>query len=275
MIPMSTRNKTKLEIAFDGIPLISHNWAARFVGIGLGFGGWVLLALVFPNNLMPFPTETFQLAWEFVASGTATTHLYITFLRTIVGFIGAVFLGGAIGVLLGLSSYGRKFFTPYILVGLSMPAVTWAAVATLVFGFSFMAPVSATILTAFPFIAINVWKGVENLDVDLIEMSNAFEISKPHMMWRVILRDTAPALFAAGRFGLAISWKLVTLAEIFASSSGVGYKLIQAYELYRFEEAWAWALIFMVVILIIEYVIFIPLERRAYKYREEISFATM
>lgn len=268
-------NKFRIRAVLQDVPLLAGNMPARIFGIGLGILGWYLLALVFPNELMPYPYETVQLVLDLFRSGAVVEHLSITFQRTIAGFVGSVILGGGLGILLGLNTFGRKFFTPYVVVGLSMPAVTWAAVATLIFGFGFLSPVTATILTTFPYIAINVWKGVENIDVDLIEMSNAFEISKPRILWRVLLRDTAPALFSAGRFGLAISWKIVTLAEIFASSSGIGYKLIQAYELYKFEEAWAWAAVFMIVILLIEYGVFKPLERRVYKYREEMSFAAI
>ncbi|PCR88889.1 ABC transporter permease [Natrinema ejinorense] len=255
-----------------GIGNLPTGVPARVFGIVLGFVGWFALASVFPNELMPFPQEALGDAWNLVASGVAGTHLWATMWRTLWGFIGSMVLGTMLGVFMGVNNFGQRFFTPWVVVGLSIPAIAWAAVATLVFGISIITPVSATVLTTFPYIAINVWKGVESIEADLVAMSKSFNISRKRMLKRLILPSAAPFLFSGFRFGLAISWKIVTIAEIFVGNSGVGYKLMQTYQLYQFEQAWAWAALFMVVILIIEYVVVKPLEKRVFEYRHDADF---
>ena len=252
--------------------VVNNRYAARVFGILLGLVLWTWAAMVFPNQLMPFPLETLELAWGLIERGVAFEHVRWTLWLTIWGFIGSMLVGGFLGILMGVNDYGRRFFTPYVIVGLSVPAIAWAAVTTLMFGFGQMGPIVATILTTFPYIAINVWKGVEQLQADLLDMSKSFHVSNTRMLRRLILPTTAPSLFTALRFGIAISWKIVTIAEIFAGSKGVGYKLMQAYQLYRFEEAWAWAVLFMIIILFIEYAIFKPLERRVFAYRQDADF---
>ena len=247
-------------------------WIARAFGLALGFVGWTLMAMVFPNNLMPYPFETLVLAYELVNSGVAWPHLAATLWRTLWGFLGAMFLGILIGVAMGINDYSEGLFSPYVTIGLSIPAIAWAAITTLIYGFTIMAPVGATILTTFPYIAINVWKGVEAIDVDLIYMSDSFNVSRPRMLARLIVPSAAPALFSAFRFGLAVSWKIVTIAEVFSSNSGIGYKLMEAYELFRFEQAWAWSVLFIIVILLIEYGVVKPLERRVFEYRHDADF---
>lgn len=266
---MATTNQT-----IPGIDLITGNkWTARLIGLLAGLAGWIALASVFPNQLMPYPFETIGLAWGLVESGSAWPNLRDTLVRTLWGFIGSMLLGIALGVFMGVNNYSQRFFTPYVVIGLSIPAIAWAAVTTIIYGFSIMAPVIATVLTTFPYVAINVWKGVENLEPDLIDMSKSFKISRYRMLRRLIIPSAAPFLFSSFRFGLAISWKIVTIAEIFAASSGIGYKLMQAYQLYRFEEAWAWASLFIIVILAIEYGIIKPIERRVFEYRHDADFA--
>lgn len=249
-----------------------NRWFARLFGIVLGIVGWTGMAMIFPNELMPFPYETLQLAWGLIQSGEAIPNLVATLKRTFWGFIGSMILGTTVGVFMGVNNYSQRFFTPYTMIGLSIPAIAWAAVTTLIFGFSIMAPVGATVLTTFPYIAINVWKGVESLEPHLIDMSKSFNISRTRMLFRLIIPSAAPFLFSAFRFGLAISWKIVTIAELFAASSGIGYKLMQSYQLYKFEESWAWAILFIVVILIIEYGLIKPLERRVFEYRHDADF---
>jgi ABC-type nitrate/sulfonate/bicarbonate transport system permease component len=264
---MATKDKAwYADIEFPtGVP-------ARLFGLALFLAGWFALASVFPNQLMPYPDRTLTDAWTLVESGVAYIHLRDTLWRTVLGFIGSMTVGIILGVLMGVNNFGQRFFNPWVVVGLSIPAIAWAAVATLIFGFSIISPVSATVLTTYPYIAINVWKGVESLEADLVNMSRAFNVSRARMLWRMIIPSAAPFLFSGFRFGLAISWKIVTIAEIFAGNTGVGYKLMQSYQLYKFEEAWAWAALFMVVILIIEYGLIKPIEKRVFEYRRDADF---
>lgn len=265
---MATRERFRPAIASIG----SNPWFVRAFGLFLGFLGWTLLASRFPNELMPYPDEALELAWGLVQTGEAWPHVRVTLWRTLLGFVGSLLLGGALGVMMGVSEYGQRFFTPYVVIGLSIPAIAWAAAATLIFGLSLTSPVVATVLTTFPYIAINIWKGVETIEPELADMSKAFEVSRRRRLLRFILPSTAPFLFSASRFGLAISWKIVTIAELFASSSGVGYKLWQSYQQFRFEEAWAWAILFILVILLIEYAVMKPIENRVFEHRHDVDF---
>ncbi|WP_080508304.1 ABC transporter permease [Haloparvum sedimenti] len=259
--------------------LLSDSFA-RMIGIGVGFVLWSLLAAQFPRELLPTPIETVGLAWGLVADGTAWIHISTTFQSLFWAFLFAMLLGGTLGVLMGLNSYSQNFFTPYVNIGLSIPGLAWAAVAFLVFSYGSIAlgtlrfaPVVAATLTVFPYVAINIWKGVENIDHDLLRMANAFSISRRRVLWRVVLPNIAPQIFSAVRFGLAIGWKVTIIAELFAGSAGVGYKLEHAYQVYQYEEAWAWAAVFLFIIILIEYGVFKPIERRAFDWRSDVELS--
>jgi NitT/TauT family transport system permease protein len=241
----------------------------RVVGVVLGGALWTALATVFPEGLMPYPWEVVRLGVGLFQRGVVFENLAATLYATILGFVGAFLLGGSIGVLMGTTGYGRRFFTPHVIAGLSIPAVAWAAVTTISLGLNVGAPIAASVLTVFPYLTINVWKGVEGIDMDKVHMSQSFGVSNRRIIRRLILPSIAPALFSALRFGMAISWKVVTIAEIFAATRGIGYKLIQAYDYYKFADAWAWAFVFFAVILIFEYLLFRPLERKVFEYRPE------
>jgi ABC-type nitrate/sulfonate/bicarbonate transport system permease component len=221
---------------------------------------------------MPLPHQAVENAWQLVAEGSVWPQLASTLAAMFWGFLGGMVLGIQMGVMMGLSDYQRKFLTPHVVLSLSIPHISWGIAMTLIFGFDILAPVFATILVVFPFVAVSVWKGVENIDGDLLEMSKSFDLSFNRTLRRVVIPNIAPSLFSASRLGLAMSWKTVTITEMFAASSGVGYKIIEAYESIQFERAWAWAIIFMIVILIIEYGIFKPLQRKVFEYRQDADF---
>jgi ABC-type nitrate/sulfonate/bicarbonate transport system permease component len=251
---------------------VSRTWAARVVGLLLGVGTWLLVATVFPLDLFPGPVRTAAASYELVRTGLVWTHLWATLSRTLWGFAGAMALGVAVGVVMGTSEFGEQFSTPYIVMGLSIPGIAWAAITTIVFGFGAAAPIVATVVTTFPYVALNVWKGVESLDAELIRMSRSFGVSRRRLLRRLILPSVAPALFTATRFGLAISWKVETNAEIFASNTGVGIRALEAFQRYQFDVAMAWGAVFVVVIVLIEFAVMRPLERRVFDYREAGEF---
>lgn len=246
--------------------ILANNWFARVFGIVMMLIVWSAIASVFPNQLMPYPIETVQYMVELVEGG-ALEHVGITMWRTLWGFLIAWGLGIVTGVVMGVSWFGERFTIPYIIVGLSIPAVSMAAITTLIFGFGNIAPIVATAIVTFPYITLDVWKGVEDINPDLVRMSQAFEVPRTQILRRFILLSIAPALFSGFRFALAIAWKIVTIAEMFASSNGIGYNIVTAYTSYHYEQAFAWAVLFMVIVLAIEYGFARPLERRAFKYR--------
>lgn len=278
------KNKTDVglveRVTGDAAKSILSGGVARFIGIATGWILWTALAVNFPRDLLPTPSETILLAWDLVLSGSAWTDLSATFKSLAWAFLLAMLLGGSIGIVMGINNYTRNLFTPYVNIGLSIPGVAWGAITFLVFSYTTLAfdtlrlaPVAAATLTVTPYIAINIWKGVENIDHDLILMAQAFEISRRRILWRTIIPNISPQIFSAFRFGLAIGWKVTIIAEIFAGSAGVGYKLMHAYQVYQYERAWAWAALFLMFIILIEYGFFKPLERRAFAYRTDVELS--
>jgi len=263
---------SSLKNTFDNSGLLNSPTFARVFGISLLFVMWVILALNFPEDLMPFPHQVLTEIIALISSGSALTHVSATLTRAVLGFLCAVLFGLVLGVSMGASNYFEGIFTPYALIGLSVPGLAWAAAATLVFGFNILAPIAAVVAIVFPYIAINSWKGIESIESDLVKMSNSFNVSNGRMILRLFIPNAAPSLFAAARFGIAVSWNAVVVTEIFASSAGVGYMLITTYEAYRYAEVWAWAALFMFIILFTEYVILKPLERRVFSYRSDADF---
>lgn len=253
--------------------------SARGIGIGLGILLWYALALNFPRNLLPGPFQTLGLAWGLITSGSAWLHVASTLQAVVFAFIFALALGGLMGLFMGINRFGTNFFTPYVNIGLSIPGLAWAATFFVIFHFQTfigsveIAPVLATTATVTPYLAINIWKGVESIENDLLEMATAFEISPQRQIRHVIVPNIAQDLFAAFRFGIAISWKVVTVAEFFAAQTGVGYMAMATYQVYNYEGTWAWAATFIIVILIIEYGIFRPIEEIVFDYREDAELS--
>lgn len=259
-------------IELGSLTISFGKWSARLLGILLGLTTWQLIAMWFPMGLFPGPIASLQATLELIGTPEAWGHIFATLWRSAWGFAGAFLIGVTFGIVMGINYYSKQLTTPLIVIALSIPGIAWAAITTIIFGLDILAPVVATILTTFPYISLNVWKGVEDIDMDLLVMCNSFDISFRRLLRRIILPSIAPALFSALRFGLAISWKVETAAEIFASSEGVGARVLETFERYQYDQAMAWVAFFLLCIILIEFLILRPLERKVFEYRKDADF---
>lgn len=256
----------------DRFSLSNVSWTPRLIGVVGFFVVWTALASVFPAQLMPYPFETGQIVVELIVSGEAIPDVRATLFRTILGFIGALSIAMFVGVSMGLNDFAEKLFTPYTILGLAMPALVWGALATLTIGYNDVTIVVATVLTVAPFLILPIWKGVENIDSNLVDMARSFEVSNGRIIRKIVIPSILPAFVSTVRLAIATSWNIVIIGELLAANNGVGASLINTYRQYQYEEAWAWAALFMLLILAVEYLILKPLERRVFTYRVEYDF---
>jgi len=232
---------------------------------------WFGLSFVFSEHVLPGPLPVFAAIWDNLQSGDGFFHLYKTVSRVVFGLVLAMFLGTGFGLVMGLSRKGEKFFESWVMIGLTIPAVVYAIICLLWFGLNDFAAVIAIGVTAFPAVAINMWQGVKDIDMQLIAMGKAFQLPKTDLIRKIVLPQTVPYILAATRYALGISWKIATTVELIGMSSGVGYMLHYWFGLFSMTQVLAWTLSFILVLLFIEYVLINPFEKRATAWRPAVQ----
>lgn len=235
------------------------------------FAAWLGLSFVFSPQVLPGPLPVFAAIWENMASGEGFYHLYKTILRVLLGLTIAMIIGSVFGVLMGISPKGEKFLESWVMVGLTIPAVVYAIITLLWFGLNDFAAVIAIGVTAFPAVAINMWQGVKDIDMQIITMAKAFQVPRADLIRKVVLPQTVPYVLAATRYALGISWKIATTVELIGMSSGVGYMLNYWFGLFSMTQVLAWTLTFTLVLLAIEFLLINPFEKRATAWRAVVQ----
>jgi NitT/TauT family transport system permease protein len=189
--------------------------------------------------------------------------------RTILGWLVAVVIGSAIGIMMGRYRYARAFFHDLIYLAANVPLIVYAIVAIIVFGISGMGPTSVVILFVLPGIALNVAAGMMSVDPDLVGMSKAFNRSRFDLGKHVIIPTVMPFAFAAGRVSFADSWKLAALVETFGGSSGVGYQIGRSYHLFSVRDVLAWMCFFVIFVVLLERLVLVNAEHRLFRWRAD------
>ncbi len=90
-------------------------------------------------------------------------------------------------------------------------------------------------LGAFYPILINATHGGRSLDQNLHRAALMMGASSHTILFRVVLPNALPAIFAGMRIGAGIAWSAVIVAELVAVKSGLGYVLWDAYYIGRMD----------------------------------------
>lgn len=208
-------------------------------------------------------------SYELMVSMEWVEHLSATLRRTIYGFVITMVVGTVLGLVMGMSDFWEEALQDYVIIGLALPALFAAVFAAMWFGVSDTTPMVAAAVISFPFLTQSVYKAAKDIDAGLIQMTRAFDVSRPRMIKRVIVQSILPAWFGGSRYAFSICWKITTLAELVAASNGIGFMIERQLELRSMTGMIVWTLLFTLVIIIFEYGILQQIEKRVFAWRPQ------
>jgi ABC-type nitrate/sulfonate/bicarbonate transport system permease component len=251
--------QTNSKVIFgESLVLFALVWA----GVAHGFG---------MTDTISSPELVGASMYGLVVSGEWVMHVADTMRRVLFGFVVSLVFGTALGLLMGWSKFWEHAFQDYITVGMAFPSLFAAVFAAMWFGVSDVTPIVAGAFISFPYMARNVFEGVKNVDQDLLSMSSSFDVSRARVVKRVVVQAIMPEWFAGARYAFAITWKIVTLAELVAAESGIGFMIEQEMQFLAITGVLTWTIFFTTIILIVEYGVFQQIEKRVFDWRDDVS----
>lgn len=232
---------------------------------------WTIVARSSIQYAVPPPIEVVTATYELFVSLAWVPHAIATLKRVLMAFVAATVLATSFATVMGLTDFVSEVMKYYLVVAVSIPAILVAVFATMWFGVSDFTPAAAAISLSFPFFTLYLYEGVKDIDNDLVQMSRAFDVPRGQVVRTVIIKSVMPNFFAGARLSFADCWKLVTLGELFAAQSGLGFMIQRQMSAVSLTGIIAWALVFTAIMMIVEFGAFRTVERRMFKYREDVS----
>ena len=252
---------------------LTVRWFWRALGYVSVLGFWEYSSgRLMREQLLPAPTKVLSTFGEIWQEGAMPSAFQATLTRIAVGFALSFVVGLAVGILMQ-NRWFEGFFKDAVLIGITTPGLIWALITAIIFGNRTAGPLIAVVLTTFALITVNVQEGIKALPKDLIDMSKAFRVGVVKRNRQIVLPHLAPFIFTGVRFGFSIAWKIVVLTEVFASSTGIGFEMRVAQQLFQLDVFLTWILAFYVLALFLEKVVLEQIERRFFRWRREITSA--
>lgn len=227
---------------------------------------WKLGSILYPGTIPSIQEITSATLHTLTSKGPYGHYFYFhvfkTFKMILISLLIALVIGTILGVSMGLRKYLEDGLNIWVYSLLAIPSVVIVFMAGVLIGFNPVAGFVAVPVVILPFITLNMWKGAANLDEDLGQMANFYGASKLQQLKDVIIPQLLPFLFASIRSGLSIGWKITILVEAFLVTRGIGFMFRYYFDQYNLVKMFSWILIFVVLLLAIEYGLIVRLRRK-------------
>jgi NitT/TauT family transport system permease protein len=195
-------------------------WSAVLI-VGF-FVLWEALCWLFnvSDIIVPKPS---QIIVTLIQRGPALwPHTLQTLYTTLVGFGFGIFIGIALGVLIGSSRLAYDVAYPLLVGFASIPKVAVVPIFVLWFGSGTVpAVLTAMIMCIFP-IVVNVATGLATTEPELEDVMRALRATKFDILWNVGLPRTMPFFFASLKVAVTLAFVGTVISETVASNRGIG-----------------------------------------------------
>jgi len=241
-------------------------WGA-IASILLFIAFWDIGNQIYGNLVLPSPLETFKTLYAMLHSQDVWEQIDITLYRASVGFGLSLLFGSVLGLIAGFFATASMMSRPVVTILVGMPPIAWIVLAMIWFGMGDETVIFTILVASFPIIFVGALQGTRTLDGDLKEMADSF-----HLPWHMKFIDVYfphifSYIFPAWVSGLGMAWKIVIMAELLATSDGLGASLAVARSQLDTPTALALVVIMIGSLMFIEYIILEPIKREVELWR--------
>ena len=169
---------------------------------------------------------------DMVADGSIWPHVLASGEIAGLGFGLSVLVGVPMGLAMGRSETIRATLDPYTTALNAAPQVAFLPLLIIWLGIGIASKVALVFLGSFIIMVVNTETGVAQVDKRLVETAHSFMANERQIMTKIILPSALPYIIAGMRLGVGRALVMVVVAEIYASTKGLGYLIFQAGGMY-------------------------------------------
>ncbi|QAU12379.1 ABC transporter permease [Halorubrum sp. BOL3-1] len=174
---------------------------------------------------LPAPLRVAETLYAMGASGELWGHVAITVQRVLLGAGLGIAVGTVLGTVTGLSETSNDLLDPLFQSLKNIPSLAWVPLFLLWFGIGETAKVLLIAVGAFFPVYLNLSTAVANVDEELLEVAEVYDLGRIESLRRVTFPAALPGLFVGIRGGVGLAWMFVVAAELIAASQGIGFLL--------------------------------------------------
>jgi len=201
--------------------LAGRAWSAvwpKLAAIGLALGLWQLVVWSGwkPDYVLPGPLPVLARLGEDLRQPDFYMGVLITVRRAVEGYLIAIVIGAAVGLLVARVAVLRKAIGSAILGLQSMPSVVWLPLAIILFAGSEASITFVVVLGAAPAVASGLLSGIDHVQPLFVRVGRVMGGRGISLYRHVILPAALPAFVSGLKQGWAFAWRSLMAGELLA-----------------------------------------------------------
>ena len=230
-----TREKSNLDSVFAKAFLLLlrglKNLFFSLVGFALLIGGWYVVSLYTEGGL-PTPLATFDVFWELVKDpfydngpndkGIAL-QLGNSLGRVFSGFLLGSLIAVPIGIIMGVSTIGKKIFYTVVQILKPVSPLAWFPIGLVAFESASKATIFIIFITSLWPTLINTAFGVSSIPQDHKNVARAFGFSTWKYLTKILIPYSLPHIITGLRLSIGVAWLVIVAGEMLSGGTGIGF----------------------------------------------------
>ncbi|MBM3527817.1 MAG: ABC transporter permease [Alphaproteobacteria bacterium] len=231
----------------------NRNLLLGLLSVVLFLAAWEAIFLVVPFNklFISKPSLIFEGWLDLISTGELFHDLAVSSVPFFYGFVAAIVVGVAIGIIMGWRQRVGYALDPLMTMFYASPLVALAPLVVVFFGVGVSGKaIIIFLLSVFPFI-FNAAAGVRAVDRLLINVVRSMGGTEKDLYLKVIVPSVLPYIVAGTRIAIGRALIGVLVAEFFAASEGIGYAIARFGDLFALDKMFACIITIMIIAVVL------------------------
>ena len=204
------------------------------------------------------PFDAFTRLYELALTANFWLSIQHSLLRVLLGFASSLIIGVVLAILCSANKVINALLMPLINVIKSIPVVSFALLAMM-----WLSPARLSAFVAFitvlPIIFYNTYKGIENTDLNLLQMAGVFRVGLFKKIRYIYIPSVAPFVISAAESGLGFAWKSAIAAEVISmgARNTIGGSMHMARTFLLTADLFAWTIAIVALSFLMERAFFL------------------
>ncbi len=193
--------------------------------------------------------------------------------QVLIGFAIASIAGVVLGLVIGTFRFLDPWVRPVIEFMRAVPPPLIIPVATLIIGISGNLVVAVIVFGALWPVLLNTTDGARRVEPVYLDTAKALHIPPWKVLGSIILPASSPMIMAGLRVALSTSLIMMVLAEMLASSSGIGYLILTSQQTFTIPVTYGGVVLLGIIGWLFDGV-FLLVEHRALRWNSDYAGGT-
>lgn len=209
------------------------------------FAAWesIVLAELVSPLLLPAPHQVLVALYDLIAHEKFLADIGISILRIVLSFLIACAIAVPLGILMGTFKAVEAFANPFVSAWRYLPAPAFIPILLMWLGTGEAPKIALLTIGVVFFLITIIMDHTRGVRTELIETALTLGGDKRQVLWTVVVPAVMPSVMAAMRQMLAVSWTYLVIAEIVASTTGIGAMMMRAKRFLHTDEIMAGILV--------------------------------